>query len=332
MRWLLILTLLAAGPVRAESNSVTVDDKTESVIRGALKYLAAQQEKSGAWNAEHRRIAMTGYVLMAFLATGNLPNEGPYGKNVAAGVQYLLDQVRDDGMFEPHQDGQYMYGHGIATIALAEVYGQTRSPSLREKLEKLVNLIINSQNSEGGWRYRPTSRDSDMSFTVLQLVALRAAKNGGLEVPQSVLDQAVEFVQSCYREKDGGFAYQPRQGPGFARTAAAIYSLQVAGKYDDPHVKAGSEYLFEKADDREWFTYGHFYAGPAQYMIGGETWTTWYARMRELLLKEVKREGELAYWESTLDKQNKGLCPLYCTAVYTTILAIPYHYIPLYQR
>ena len=34
---------------------------------------------------------MTGYTLMAFLASGNLPEEGEYSKNVASGVQYLLD-------------------------------------------------------------------------------------------------------------------------------------------------------------------------------------------------------------------------------------------------
>ena len=28
----------------------------------------------------------------------------------------------------------------------------------------------------------------------------------------------------------------------------------------------------------------------------------------------------------------RGVGPVYATAVYTTILAMPYHYIPLYQR
>jgi prenyltransferase beta subunit len=163
-----------------------------------------------------------------------------------------------------------MYGHGIATIALAELYGQTRDPNIRPKLQAAVNLIIGCQNAEGGWRYQPRIADADLSVTVLQVVALRAAKNCGMDVPQITIDRAVGYVKSCRDRRSGGFNYTPHEmRPGFARTAAAIYSLQVCGLYDDPMVKAGSDYLFDRFgrgnDDpfgREWFTYGNFYAGP----------------------------------------------------------------------
>ena len=79
-------------------------------------------------------------------------------------------------------------------------------------------------------------------------------------------------------------------------------------------------------------TYGNYYAAPAQYMIGGDTWGKWYAQIKNILLPAVQRDGELAHWEPTLDNGKDGIGPVYCTAVYTTILAMPYHYIPLYQR
>ena len=106
----------------------------------------------------------------------------------------------------------------------------------------------------------------------------------------------------------------------------------MCGQYDDPNVMAGSAFLFKRKDDREWFTYGNFYAAPAQYMIGGDTWQQWYTLMRDLLMKAVQREGALAFWEPRLDRGTDPVGPIYCTAVYTTILAMPYHYIPLYQR
>lgn len=90
---------------------------------------------------------------------------------------------------------------------------------------------------------------------------LRAAKNSGLDVPDKTIEAAIKYVKSCYDKNSGGFAYQPGQAPGFARTAAAIYSLQVCGQYDTPEVKSGSAYL-EKKTEREWFTYGNFYAAP----------------------------------------------------------------------
>ena len=314
-------------------DTVTVDARTEAVIRGALKYLASQQNANGSWDTgsgEPYQIAMTGYVLIAYLAAGQLPDEGEYGRHVSNGLNFLLNSVKGDGTFGS-TGGHYMYGHGIATIALAELYGQTKDIRIRPKLEQAIRVIISSQNQRGGWRYQPRVSDDDISVSVLQVVALRAAKNAGLDVPQGTIDRAVKYIRSCHH-RNGGFNYQPGGGdPGFARSAAAIYSLQVCGQYDDPLVKLGSEYLFKGRESRQWFTYGHFYAAPAQYMIGGETWRSWYGTMRDKLLPAARTQGDVTYWDPIFDSE-RGTGPVYCTAVYTMILAMPYHYLPLYQR
>ena len=94
---------------------------------------------------------------------------------------------------------------------------------MRAKLDKAVKVIISAQASEpgheGGWRYRPIAKDADISVTVLSLVAIRAAKNGGLEVPQHTIDEGVAYVKRCQDERTGGFCYQPQRDPGFAREA-----------------------------------------------------------------------------------------------------------------
>ena len=336
-----LLCVAAADPVEPSQRTVSalgqdavvVDARTETVIRGALKYLAAQQNANGSWDTgsgESYEVAMTGYVLIAFLTAGQLPDEGEYGRHVTNGLNFLLNSVKGDGTFAS-TGGHYMYGHGIATIALAELYGQTKDARIRPKLEHAVRVIISSQNSRGGWRYQPRVSDDDISVSVLQVVALRAAKNAGLEVPQATIDRAVKYIRSCHH-RNGGFNYQPGGGdPGFARSAAAIYSLQVCGQYDDPLVKLGSEYIQGRWEDRQWFTYGHFYAAPAQYMIGGETWRSWYGKMRDKLVPAAETQGDLVHWEPMFD-QERGTGPVYCTAVYTMILAMPYHYLPLYQR
>ena len=334
MRWLgLILILGATGwPVRGQEE-VKVDRETAEVIRGGLKYLAAQQGPSGSWTDQRNEAwttAITGYALMAFLASGNLPNEGEFGKVVATGKQYLLDTLQGDGKFTTiRRGGQYMYGHGIATVVLAELYGQTKAEAIRPKLEKAVQVILGAQNNDGGWRYSPTPRDADISVTVLQAVALRAAKEAGLDVPQATLDNAIKYIHSCYDAKTGGFCYQPHSGPGFARTAAAIYSLQVLGQYDDPQIKTGAAFLSKHFNEKNGYVaYGHFYAAPANYMIGGETWRDWYTDLREALLKTARHQGETVYWE----KQGQDPGATYTTAVYSMALALPYHYVPLYQR
>jgi hypothetical protein len=204
------------------------------------------------------------------------------------------------------------------------------------KLDRIVKTIVSSQNNEGGWRYRPIAYQADISVTVLQVVGLRAAKNAGLDVPQTTIDRAVAYVKKCYHEPSGGFCYQPGQTPGFARTAAAIYSLQVCGLYDDPMVKAGSDYLMRTFKDSraEWFTYGNFYAAPAMYMRGGETWEKWYKLINDALVKKATVRGDTAFWDpnETGLEGGRSVGPIYTTSVYTMMLAMPYHYIPLYQR
>lgn len=322
---------------------VRVDEKTETIIKGALKWLASKQSPNGEWatagmEKEHP-VAITGYTLMAFLACGHLPGEGEYGKHVSAGVQYLLDKTQGEGGYIGNRDnGQYMYSHGIACIALSEIYGQTKAPSMRAKLDRAIKLIIFSQSKKeehtGGWRYRPVSADADISVTVLQVVALRSAKNAGIDVPQKTIDDAVRYVKRCYRPESGGFSYQANSSKdaGFARTAAAIYSLQVCGLYDDPMVKKGSEFLVREFKERhvEYWTYGNFYAAPAQYMRGGEVWEKWYPMVKKPLLASVQTKGDLYWWDQREGERHVG--PVFCTAVYTMILAMPYHYIPLYQR
>lgn len=336
----LIAPMGAAAPPTNETPDIVVDPQTEQVIKGALRYLAAKQAPAGYWTSAtgNHHAAITAYVLICYMSCGNLPTEGEFSRTVARGTEFLLSCCRPDGYIAYSQGESNMYGHGIATIALAELYGQTRDPVIRPKLQAAVNLIIGCQNAEGGWRYQPRIADADLSVTVLQVVALRAAKNSGLDVPQVTIDRAVDYVKSCLDRRSGGFNYTPHERrPGFARTAAAIYSLQVCGLYDDPMVKNGSDFLFQtfgrNNDDpfgREWFTYGNFYAAPAQYMIGGETWRKWYRRVKPTLIANVRRQGDTCFWQP-LDRE-RGVNDIFATAVYTTVLAIPYGYLPLYQR
>lgn len=328
--------LCSAQEDTAKPDTVTIDAETGRVIDEALTYLASNQSTSGAWigiGEEERKypIAMTSYSLMAFLAAGNLPGEGKHGAVVTRGVDYLISQVSDEGLFPSRNSGQYMYEHGIAAIVLAEVYGQSRDAKLKDRLQRVVRIIVSSQNNEGGWRYRPVVGEADISVTALQMVALRAAKNNGIAVPSQTIAAAVGYVRKCHVPSAGGFSYQPGAEPGFARTAAAIYSLQVCGEFDDPRIAKGSDYLFANVKTRgEWFTYGCFYAAPAQYMIGGPTWQRWYAKMKDMLLPAARRGDGGAYWDRSIDGSSPG--PIYSTAVYAMILAMPNHYLPLYQR
>ncbi len=336
--------LVAQSPASGEM--VKVDPVTEAVISGALKYLAAQQMPDGSWSGGKENpknqwpVAMTSYVMMAFMANGNLPNAGPYAKQVKNGMQFLLDSAQADGTFREVDRSHYMYSHGLATMVLAELYGETQDPAIRTKLDHVVLLIVHGQNAEGGWRYQPGSKEADISVTVPQTVALCAAKRAGIAVPQATIDKAIAFIKSC-QVKDEGFAYEPgKGGPNFARTAAAIYGLQLTGLYDDPVIAQGSRYIapiIQKCNQpgwqTEWLTYGSYYAGVANYLIGGETWKAYYETFgRQYLVKHAITAGDQSHWDISLDNNAKDVGSNWCTAVFTTILSLPYGYLPLYQR
>jgi hypothetical protein len=51
--------------------------------------------------------------------------------------------------------------------------------------------------------------------------------------------------------------------------------------------------------------------------------------MKTTPLSTVTRDGDTSYWD---EKRSQKLGPTYETAVFITVLAMPYHYIPLYQR
>jgi len=330
-------------------DTVQVDKGTEAVINGALRYLATQQLADGSWTGDKSSpqsdkwaVAMTAYVMMAYMANGNLPDAGPYAKQVKNGMQFLLDSVQADGTFHTGDPGHYMYMHGLGTMVLAELYGETQSPLIKPKLEHLVLLIVHGQNSEGGWRYQPGSRDADLSVTVPQTVALIAAKRAGIAVPQLTIDRAIAYIKKCAIGTTGEFTYQVGRGGGsYARDSAAIYALQICGLFDDPLVAAGSGRVMQEIDRggaagafrMQWLTYGSYYSGVAHYLIGGGTWKNYYQTFgQQYLLKHVTTQGDMSYWDASLDGNAKGIGPNWCTAVFTTILSLPYGYLPLYQR
>jgi len=312
-------------------NEVVVDPERQALIDGGLAWLIQKQSADGSWERNGGdRAAITAYVLHAFMAAGHFPGQGKYAAELTNALEYLISRSREDGYLG--HDGGRMYGHGIATIVLGELYGQSADPRLKDVVRRALEVIVRSQSARGGWRYQPEPTDDDVSVTVLQLTALRIGRNAGFAVPQSTIDRAIAYVRSCRHEQTGGFEYRPGEGgPGFARTAAAIYSLQVCGIYQDPAIVEGQKFMERNfGDGQQWYTYGQFYAFPAMYMIGGEAWKRWYDHVSGKLIREAKREGELVFW-SALEREQQGET-VYPTAVYVAGLAIPLGFLPVYQR
>lgn len=322
-------TLLAAvlglsllpTPVRAEEK-VKIDDATKKSVDKALTWLKDHQDRDGKWG----NTAVTSFALLAFMANGHVPNQGQYAPEVAKAVRHLLSEAKEDGYLAGRGGGN-MYCHGMATLALTQVYGMTGDEEVKKTLKKAVDLILKSQNSEGGWRYDPTPTAADISVTIMQVMALRGAKDSGLHVPDKTIKDALKYIDKCHDNRTGGYKYMPYSaGAGYARTAAGVCVLQLGGEYEATQIEAAVKYLEKEENDRQHYWYGHYYAAHAFHQIGGKKWEDYYGRMKDTLLSRQKATGE---WLERAEQQNGAA---YQTAIAVLILSVPSDYLPIYQR
>jgi hypothetical protein len=309
----------------AEKDKVKMDAETKKAVDAALKYLAREQGSDGSWG----NTAVTGFVLLAFMSNGHVPNQGDYGKVVANGVRHLLATARDDGYLVGSRGGN-MYCHGIAALALTQVYGMTGDEEVKKITKKAIDLIVKTQNNEGGWRYDPSPTGADISVTIMQVMALRGAKDSGLQVPDKVMDDSLKYIKRCYDARTGGYKYQPYSaGPGYARTAAGVCVLQLCGDYEADSIKKSVEFMERLGDDRAHYWYGHYYAAHALNQVGGEPWEKYYKRMRDKLLAPGYQKGTGEWYDNRLEA---AYGPAYQTSIAVLILSVPTHYLPIYQK
>jgi hypothetical protein len=316
----LTLALLVA-PVRAADEKVKMDDQTKKAVDQALAWLKDHQNpRDGSWG----NTAVTSFALLAFMSNGHVPNKGLYGPEVSKGVRNLLAVAREDGYLA---GGGNMYCHGMAALALTQVWGMTGDEEVKKTLKKAIDLIVKTQNQEGGWRYDPAPTGADISVTIMQVMALRGAKDSGLHVPDETMKRALKYIDKCHDARSGGYRYMPYSaGPGYARTAAGVCVLQLCGEYDARQIDSAVKYLIDQGDDRQHYWYGHYYAAHALHQIGGKKWEDYYGRMKATLLARQKSSGE---W---LERQEAHNGPAYQTAIAVLILSVPTHYLPIYQR
>lgn len=311
--------------------SVVTPEVDQAVARG-LAFLASQQQPDGSSKSmgQGRSVAVPALTGLTFLASGSAPGQGPYGKNVSRCVEAVVSRSQPSGFITITEAGSYgpMYGHGFATLFLAEVYGMSPREDVRDALGRAVQLIVRVQNQEGGWRYRPEPRDADISVTVCQVMALRAASNAGIHVPPDCIDRSIAYLKRC-QNADGGFRYMSQGGPSmFPRSAAALVGLYSAGIYDGPIIERGLDYVMRQIPDAKarrgdsHFLYGQYYAVQAMWHCGGERWQQWYPAIRDSLLATQADSGG---WTDAIG-------PGYATAMATLVLQVPNDYLPIFQR
>ena len=339
-------TLLAA-------QDESIPPQVQSSVDRGLDWLAHTQDaRTGSWPVNLDRptpsVAVTSLAVMAFMARGHVPGQGPYGDNVNRGIDFILTQQQDNGLLSSANIRQAMYDHGIASIMLCEAYGMVDEPRqqrIKIVVAKAVRLILNAQTLPktprdiGGWRYTPTSEDSDISVTGWQLMALRGAANIGAPVPRKAIDLGIAYIKR--RAVDGGgFSYILNGDPNAARTGTGILSLELLGQHHTKEALAGGDYLLRNAlagahphSPGQTFTGEHYYytvyyCTQAANQLGGKYWDDIHTAIRTSLLQRQQQNGS---WSAANTNEQQG-GDSYATSMSILALTVPYRYLPIYQR
>jgi hypothetical protein len=337
---MLPLVVVSSFPCPASAEEVvSIDEEStpDDVVDRGMAALAALQQPDGSFAEGSAVTALAG---MAFLSGGNTEYRGHYHDNSARCLKSLIDkQDKVSGYLS--SDVGNMYGHGFATLFLAESYGMAPDLTVRRSLEAALDCIYYAQNKEGGWRYSPSPNDADLSVTICQVMALRAAYNAGVggDQTEECMQRALTYVRRC-ANTNGSFSYQVGMGgdygmggpEGVPRTAAGCMCLIGMGVTDpkDRNLGPGLLYLrkFFPAHLRSgdgYFWYGQYYTAQAMFHSPDpEDWKSYWHLAKRII---THRQDHLGQWS-----QGEGPGPAYDTAMALIILQIPNNYLPIFQR
>ena len=309
-------------------------DVREMYDRG-LQYLANKQTENGDWSDGQNGPGTTGMALMAFMASGEDPNFGRYRNHVRRALRSIISaQDISTGYMGPS-----MYHHGFAMLALAEAYGAVddrdlwpAGQSLNRRpigaaLELAVRAAVTSQkkNPLDAWRYSPDATDADTSVSGAVLVGLLAARNAGIEVPDTSIEKAINYYESM-TSNSGQVAYSGIGGFGesTARTSIATLVYALARRADLPQYKAtlGSLTQQPEQESSPYLEYGRYYQAQALFQGNIAAWEKWNKQLIRQLKASQQDDGSF----SGQFGQSVG------TSLSLLALALNYRLLPIYER
>ena len=338
----------------------------EEFLNHGLKWLQEQQQPDGSymWSREDwrghidegsRSVAFTSWAMLTFLQNGSSYAD-PY---VDQCYEFIKSQIRYDGSIYSQEVGSQNYETSIAVMGLIPLMISYRAwgvdnPELEQMIAEAVQWIIDAQNVEplgyypsnpyyGGWNYQPSNITfdfggnwSDLSNTQWSIIALAAAREYGIDIPQATWDAAETFVRNCYSTTDDifyGFSYQPGAGYGWPTsrmTAAGVWCLGLMG-YDatDPMINNAliwmdtyweSDYIYDDFYGEGYQYYAIVSAAKALLITGqavpGSDYYHLYTSVYDFLRKHTIRDPtnmDLWFWDNTPGSEDP---------VYATLLAV----------
>ena len=300
-----------------------IDPRVDKIYKAGLKHLATTQLPDGSWPGTYRENpGLVGLCLLAFLANGEDPNHSLYAKNIKRGLEFIVKTQTDNGQFiSPSK--QCGYTHGFALLALAEAYGMVNDTKLGKALVKGVEFTVSNQNKAGGWRYRPKDTSTDLSVVGCKIVALYAARNAGIKVPQDCLDKAFKYVDRC-RKSDNGYSYTERGSSSTSMASVGLLCHYLAKDTEEAHIKGTVSYLKKNLNNRSTKVpyYLEYYMAQALFQSDLELWREWNKKQITYLSSLQQSNGSF----------NSNMGTAFATSCSLLSIALNFRFLPIYER
>jgi hypothetical protein len=352
---------------------------TEAVVIAGLRWLARHQDPDGHWSTDKfnlncrgtprcdgagsRRhdVGLTGLSVLSFLGAGYLPNtryvfEDPltkgrmirFGDVVRNGLRWIKDNQDAEGCFTK-QEGEFMYDHAIASLAMAEASWLCPMPLYRAPAQRGIDFLVLAQNPGYAWRYSVRPGDNDTSVTGWCVMALKSAELAGLKFKDSAYDGVRNWLKRVTNAR-GVVGYESPGDlgsvlPGInerwenhpAMTAVGLLTKIFIDKKGDPWMREAAREIVKDLPvwDPERKTidfYYWYYAALALFQYdapNGSAWKSFNASMKKALVPY--QEGEKlgcrqGSWDPTMDKWGSIGGRVYATAINVLTLEVYYRY------
>jgi hypothetical protein len=314
---------------------------SESAVDAALRWFKRHQDPGGKWDpsnyaanctenpkcepgdpavAKHAN-AMTGYAVLCFLGAGydhQTPNK--YRETVRKGLNYLVAAQQANGML-----GEENYSNAIATMALAEAFAMTGDPALKGAAQRGVDAVVAHQTADlslkdakdsayaaFGWDYLHPHARNDSSVTGWNVMALKSALAGGLNVGNG-LEGAKLWLEKVWKTTNPDWAkldpytgesvfpyqYSSDQANGgdphhkTLSCVGALCGVFLGRRAGDPLLETLANYIMNHDVPTTYpcNIYYLYYNTLAMFQVGGERWKKWNSSVRDLLVN-AQRKGD----------------------------------------
>ncbi|MCM8541074.1 MAG: terpene cyclase/mutase family protein [Lentisphaeraceae bacterium] len=307
----------------------------QHAVMRALKWLESVQKPDGSWG-ENYKYAFTGLAVMSYLAYGIDKDNAEFGETLQKALAWQLAQVK-----KPRQMlGVSAYEHSIFTLSIAEASALLQTAELKDALEKLMSVIVEGQNEDGGYDYdyngrtEGKSKASLLTLSSWNTLAIKAAVVAGYRHPNLVTIRTRLKTFFKLRKVGNFFSYTPGLygnnaiahwvGAASGR-GLGVYSLQILGEENSPEVVDTLRETFDESlEGLKWTSnepqplYSWYYLNQALFQAGGENWSKWSPKFQKLLIENQHTSG---YWDEPPNARYKKLALLEEQRIFNTTLA-----------